>query len=115
MCGSRAQVLPLIRDTSCRFGGPLPHEVIRRITRQNYGRLRLCYENAVRSDPRAEGTVAVVIDIRPNGAVDGTAIAGGSLNDAAAAACIARGFSDLSFPQADGPTRAVLTLDFYVP
>ena len=48
---------------SLRMGGVtaspgLPAEVIQRIVRQSFGRLRLCYETALAKNPTLQGRVA---------------------------------------------------------
>lgn len=107
---------------SCKAGGPLPADVMKRILRQNFGRVRLCYENALRRDPSIEGAIAVTVDIDATGAVTAASAAaavGFKYGDpdvaAEATKCIGRAFGNLSFPDAGGASRIVMTYDLYVP
>ena len=76
---------PRMRPGSVTVGGHLPPEVIQRIVRQNFGRFRFCYENALRNNPSLQGRVAVRFVIGRDGAVS----------------CVVRAFYGLSFPQPD--------------
>jgi Ca-activated chloride channel family protein len=93
---------PQIRESPPSINGRLPPEVVQRIVRQNFGRFRLCYENAARSNPSLRGRVAVRFIVDRTGAVATSTDVGSDLPDASAVACIARGFSNLSFPEPDG-------------
>ena len=46
------------------MNGRLPPEVIQRIVRQSFGRFRLCYEDVLKTNPKASGRVTIkfVID-----------------------------------------------------
>ncbi len=93
---------PSVTHGSTTVMGRLPPEVIQRIVRQNTGRFRLCYENALRSDPTLEGTVKVKFVIGTDGEVSSASDAGSDLPDATARDCVIRGFKNLSFPQPEG-------------
>jgi hypothetical protein len=85
-----------------KVNGRIPAEVIQRIVRQNFGRFRLCYEDALRGNPGLSGRVAVKFVIDRTGAV-GLATDGGSdLPDQGVVGCVVRGFQNLSFPQPEG-------------
>jgi hypothetical protein len=94
--------VPTIRFATPTVRGRLPPEVIQRIVRQNFGRLRLCYENAARSNPKLAGKVEVKFTIDASGAVSKVAEGASDLPDAGARQCVTRTFSGLSFPQPDG-------------
>jgi len=83
-------------------GGRIPKEVIQRIVRQNFGRFRLCYEDALRGNPGLSGRVAVKFVIDRSGAVGVASDGGSDMPDRAVINCVVRGFQNLSFPQPDG-------------
>jgi hypothetical protein len=90
---------PSIRQGAVQVVGKLPPEVIQRIVRQNFGRFRLCYESGLRTNPALAGTVTIKLVIAKDGSSRQGNIASTDLPDKAVAACILRGFSNLSFPQ----------------
>jgi hypothetical protein len=55
--GTHKAKAPKVRMGATSVSGRLPPEVIQRIVRQNYGRLRLCYEAGLRSNPSLQGRV----------------------------------------------------------
>ncbi len=87
-----------LTDGGLRMSQGLPPEVIRRIVRQNFGRFRLCYENAVRSNPDLKK--ATLVD-RFAIAASGAVVFSEPTTDPQDAfpSCVARGFLDLTFPQ----------------
>lgn len=97
---------PLKRPPSVRMGstsvvGRLPPEVIQRIVRRNFGRYRLCYENALKADPKVTGRVTVTFQIQTDGASK-DAKATSDITDATMVECVRKGFEDLSFPAPEG-------------
>ncbi len=96
--GSSKRTTPKIKAGATDVQGRLPPEVIQRIVRQNFGRFRLCYENALRTKPKLQGTVRVSFTIDPAGNVS-AASGGGDLPDAATVSCVSRAFYNLSFPK----------------
>lgn len=94
------------RPASVRFGstrveGNLPPEVVQRIVRQNFGRLRACYEAALRIHPTLRGRVVVDFTIGTRGEVTRVA-AGGDLPHQPTITCVSRAFHGLTFPQPEG-------------
>jgi hypothetical protein len=85
-----------------QVNGRIPAEVIQRIVRQNFGRFRLCYENALHTNPSLSGRVAVKFVIDRSGAVSLATDGGSDLPDQGVVGCVVRGFQNLSFPQPDG-------------
>jgi hypothetical protein len=99
---------PRIHDDGATLSTPgLPVEVVRRIVRQNFGRFRLCYENALRLNPSLAGTARTRFVIETDGSVGKVEDAGSTLPDTSAIACIDRGFSALSFPSPEGKAISV--------
>lgn len=81
--------------------GSLPPEVIQRVVRREFSRLRLCYENALRSDPKLEGRVDTAFVIGLDGSV-GSVATSGTMPNADVNTCVARMFASMTFPAPDG-------------
>jgi hypothetical protein len=99
--------LPKLSQGATTVSGRLPPEVIQRIVRQNFGRLRLCYENGLRKDPTLGGEVRVKFVIDRTGSVATSQAAADvpaerALKDPAVVACVVRAFQGLSFPEPEG-------------
>ena len=95
--------LPTLRMGATTVNGRLPAEVIQRIVRQNFGRFRLCYENALREAPDLAGSVVIDFVIDPKGRVTSSKVSTEStLPDEGMRSCVARGMGNLSFPQPEG-------------
>ena len=97
-----------MRQGAVQVTGKLPPEVIQRIVRQNFGRYRLCYENGLRTNPALAGTVTIKLVIAKDGSTRQATMASTDLSDKTVAACILRGFSNLSFPQPESGEVVVL-------
>ncbi len=98
---------PRVRlDLGSRVSGPLPPQVIRRIVRQSFGRLRLCYEQALSHRPDLEAHVTAMFVIGRDGEISSVS---GASRDAPSAlvACVKRAFHGISFPEPDGGTVTV--------
>lgn len=100
--GAHAQAAPSVRQGATQVSGRLPPDVIQRIVRQRFGRFRLCYENGLRSNPNLQGRVAIRFVIGPDGVVRGASDGGSDLPSQEVIACVARGFTGISFPQPEG-------------
>ena len=100
--GSRSGKAPQVRVGATAISGRLPPEVIQRIVRQHLGRIRLCYENGLRSKPDLAGRVVVRFVIGQDGAVSSAADGGSELPDAAVVSCVVRASQALSFPAPEG-------------
>lgn len=87
-------------------GKGVPKEVVQRIVRQNFGRMRLCYENGLRKNPNLKGHVNVKFVIDPSGAVSSATDSGSDLPDQDVVACVIRGFKGLSFPPPEDKTES---------
>jgi len=96
-----------VRQGAVSVQGKLPPEVVQRIVRQRFGRIRLCYENALRANPSVAGTFEVKATIDGTGAVTKTSEGAGTMTDPAARACILRTFQQTSFPQPESGTVEV--------
>ncbi|MCC6527543.1 MAG: AgmX/PglI C-terminal domain-containing protein [Polyangiaceae bacterium] len=94
--GSRATP-PRVRMGTPSVSGRLPPEVVQRILRQHFGRLRLCYEQGLGRDPKLEGRVVVGFTIQRSGEASDLAT-GGDLPDAGVKSCVERALTGLHFP-----------------
>lgn len=99
--GSHKPRVPTIRPMATTVSGRLPPQVIQRVVRQNFGRFRMCYSQALGRNPNLEGRVPVRFVIGRDGAVSNVS-AGGDLPDAQVRACVQSAFYGLSFPQPEG-------------
>jgi hypothetical protein len=112
----RDRVAPPPRPPSVKAGnvtvtGGLSAVVIERITRQSFGRFRLCYENGLRTNPALLGRVVVHFVIDKTGSVESSRSEGSSFADANVVQCIVRGFSNLSYPE---PEKGVVQVSYEV-
>lgn len=107
--GSHQTKAVKVLQGEAQVSGSLPSEVIKRIVRQNFGRIRMCYENGLKMNPALAGTVVVKFVIDRTGAVSAAAPASSTLGDAAVDACIVRTFSALSFPE---PENGIVTVSY---
>jgi TonB family protein len=82
--------------------GRLPPEIIQRIIRQNMGRIRLCYETALRKNPSLSGRVTTSFVIGRDGSVSSVRISESTIGNRSVDDCVARAFSSMSFPQPEG-------------
>ena len=96
--GAHQTAAPSIRQGTVTVSGGLPPEVVQRIVRQNFGRHRLCYSDALRTNPALRGHVTTRFTIAKDGSVSDVSDAGSNLpNDVGA--CVRRVFMNLSFPE----------------
>ena len=102
LSGEHRSSAPSVRMGATSVSGRIPPEVIQRIVRQNFGRFRLCYENALRANPTLAGRVTVSFVIGMNGSVAGVTGNGGGISDNGMVSCVVRAFQNLSFPQPEG-------------
>jgi hypothetical protein len=106
-CGGRlprehVTMVPRMTYGLTTVNGRLPPEVIQRIVRQSFGRLRGCYEAGLQRRPDLEGRIAVKFVIDREGQVAMTSAAERSLDDESVAKCVARSFEAMSFPRPEG-------------
>ena len=88
--------------------GRLPPEVVQRIVRQSFGRLRLCYEQGLASNPALAGDVSTKFVIGAKGDVTAVSDGGSKLADPAVVRCVQSAFRNLSFPEPEGGTVTVV-------
>lgn len=100
---------PQIKMVGTTVNGRLPPEVIQRIVRQNFGRFRLCYEDALKGEPELEGKIEVHFTIATDGSVKNARESGSTIKDAKMKTCVTRAFDNLSFPS---PESGIVTVDY---
>jgi hypothetical protein len=98
---------PFLRSGATTVNGRLPPETIQHVVRQNFGRFRACYADALRASPSLEGRVVVKFVIGRDGSVD-SAADGGSDIPSNVSECVVRRFGDLSFPEPSGGVVTVV-------
>ena len=96
------------------FGG-LSKEVVRRTVAQHRGRIRYCYEAAMRTNPQLAGQLTLRWQITAQGNVQDTQVREDLLGDATLAACVQAVVRRMSFPQADGVTAVTYPFVFSSP
>lgn len=102
--------IPTLQQGELTVTDGVPVEVVRRIVRQNFGRFRLCYENALRTAPSLAGTVVVGFVIDKSGsATRAEASKDSTIADPQMRACVARGFGNLSFPEPEHAASVTVT------
>jgi hypothetical protein len=95
---SRGSSAPTLRQGPTEVHISIPREVVERIVRQNFGRFRLCYESGLRTNPTLAGRVTTLLDVDLTGNVTAAKDSASTLSDKSVIACIAHGFSSLTFP-----------------
>lgn len=108
--GADSKSKPHAQAGATSTSGGLPPEVIQRVVRQSNGRFRMCYESALRSDPKLKGRVAVSFAISRDGSVSGVSASGDLPSKVNS--CIAGAFRTLSFPKPDSVVRVTYPIQF---
>jgi hypothetical protein len=82
--------------------GHLGSEVVQKVVRKGFAKLRYCYELALQKDPKAAGTIIVRFIIDTTGAVESAHFGGGTLTDDDTRKCMLDAVRKLTFPEPDG-------------
>jgi hypothetical protein len=94
---------PSMRAADPSVSGRLPPEVIQRIVRQSFARMKLCYENGLSSEPHLGGRITVDFVIDGDGNVaSATAGASSDFPDKRVEQCVLGAFLSLTFPRPEG-------------
>jgi hypothetical protein len=88
--------------------GRLPPDVIQNRVRAAYPELRACYEKGLTRDPMLKGKVTMRFVIQRDGSVTSVELAGNTLPDCEAVACMKNVFGQLHFPQPEGGVITVV-------
>jgi hypothetical protein len=86
----------------------LPPEVIQRIVREHFPRLRKCYERGLGQDPKLEGRVATRFTIGSDGALTCVGLDQSTNMRADVADCVVQSFSAIRFPPPESGTVTVV-------
>lgn len=89
-------------DSSIAVNGRLPPEAVRRVVRQNFGRLRMCYADGLLRNPSLAGRVSVKFVIDHEGAVSVAMLESTDLADPSVADCVVKRYTQMSFPNPEG-------------
>src|SRR5262249_19293148 len=81
LSGTHRAAPPRVRSSAASVSGRIPPEVIQRVVRQIFGRLRLCYERGLEHDAKLAGRISVRFLIGPTGAVSAASDGGSDLGD----------------------------------
>lgn len=105
---------PKVRMGDFTVSAGLPNDIVKRIFRQNLGRVRLCYEKQLEKKPKLEGKLQFDFTITPDGDVVSPRTAALTLNDPALFDCIAKSTKDITFPQpeAGAPITVSVPISF---
>ena len=104
---------PRLRFGTATVSGRLPEAVVKRIVRQNFGRFRMCYEQALIPAPTLRGSLKVRFVIGRDGSVSVVTNAGTDLTDPKMVSCVLAGFHGLAFPSPEsGIVAVVMPLEF---
>jgi hypothetical protein len=82
--------------------GKLAPEIVQRVIRAAYGRMRACYEDGLKRSPNLGGRVTVRFVIDTDGSVRDAAPICTSLADPAAVGCVVERYGQLKFPKPSG-------------
>ena len=97
-----------MRESDVTITGRLPPEVVKRIIRVNFPRLRACYAQGVKKNHDLAGTVFFDFTIDATGAARSSKLAaGGTLTDPTVTSCMVGVIATLSYPEPEGGTVSV--------
>jgi TonB family protein len=108
----RSARVPQIRSGAADVRGSLSKEVIRRVIRRHINEVRFCYEQELNQRPDLEGRVTVSFIISPTGAVQSSAVAQTTMNNARVEQCIATAVRRWTFPSPEGGGIVVVNYPF---
>lgn len=94
--------VPKMVESGVNVAGRLPPEVIRRVIRANFPRIRACYLSGLKRDPALAGKVTVDFVIDKTGATDKVKVSESTLADEQVKSCIGGVFRTISFPEPEG-------------
>lgn len=93
---------PTLKDVSTTTAGPLPKEVVRRIVRANFNKIRFCYDKALKSNPAVAGKLVMKFTVDTAGKTKDVTVADGTISDPDMRSCVTGAFAAMSFPTPDG-------------
>lgn len=99
--GGAARRTYAIEQERSPIRGGLPADVIQRVVRENFGRLRLCYESALDREAPLSARVTVAFLIAPDGRVPFANVVDANVSRAVWE-CVASAFTGIQFPAPEG-------------
>jgi hypothetical protein len=100
-------------ETGTDIVGKLPPEVVKRIMRANFPRLRVCYEAGLKKNPELSGIVSTSFEIDSTGAVQNAKSGKSTLSDEGVVTCVRTVLASLSFPEPEGgKVKVTYPIDF---
>jgi|GEM_PF-4152201 len=92
--------------------GGLDKNAVQRVVRENSGRLRLCYEQALVSNPSLRGKISYNWLIRPDGGVQRVSVGGSELAAPSFESCLSQVIQQMRFPKAPNGRPTQVTYPF---
>jgi hypothetical protein len=99
---------PSVRMGATTVSGGLAPEVVQRVVRRQFSRIRYCYEKGLTNNPTLAGKITTSFTISATGATEGIAT-NSDLNDKEVVSCVSQTFASLSFPK---PESGVVKVTF---
>ncbi len=93
---------PKLKSSPTMVGPKYPPELMHRVARGNYGKIRFCYESRLQSDPTLRGRVVVTFTIDKTGTPKDVKAASDDLKDPDLLTCVEKSFAALTFPAPEG-------------
>ncbi len=107
--------VPRIRVGMTSVSGRLPPQVIQRIVRLNFGKLRACYHRALLRKPELQARVVTRFLIGRDGRVAAAQNVNSEPSDRALTECVTRVFGALQFPEPEGGVITVVYPVLFTP
>jgi TonB family protein len=95
--------------------GSLPPAVIQSTVRDNYEKMRKCYEQGLARDATLTGRVAVRFIINRDGTVSNASVSANDIPDCDVTRCVANVFQSLQFPKPEGGIVTVVYPVMFAP
>jgi len=96
----------ILFNSLAAFGaGGLEKAVVNDTMAKNSKALRACYEEALKIDPKLQGTVTLSFRISPDGAVSDGAATSSTLTHLGTQECLVQAVEAIKFPKSSGETK----------
>ncbi len=101
LSGGPKAASPSVRMGATTVSGSLAPEVVQRVVRRQFGRIRYCYEKGLTNSPTLAGKITTSFTINATGATEGIST-NSDLSDKEVVSCVSNTFAALSFPKPEG-------------
>lgn len=88
--------------------GRLAPEEIQKVVRANFGAIRVCYEELLKTDPKAAGKISMKFEIKTDGMPDKVAKDSATITDEKMIQCVTKVFEGLKYPEPQGGIVTVI-------